>query len=133
MRAHVIEAGLVTNTIQVEDLSFLPNLVDADLGGVIGDAWDGKTFTTPAVVVTVPEVVSRGQAKKALVLAGVSLARVEKAIDNIPDETARALARIDWVDSREFRRDNALISSIGNSLSLSEGEIDALFLAADAL
>ncbi len=47
MRAHVIENGTVVNTIVVEDLNILPNLVDADLGGKIGDAWDGISFSEP--------------------------------------------------------------------------------------
>jgi hypothetical protein len=48
MRAHVIENGKVINTIEVEDLSFMSNLVDANLGGTIGDTWDGERFATPA-------------------------------------------------------------------------------------
>ena len=47
MRAHIIENGVVTNTILVESLDLLPNLIDASNGGAIGDLWDGQTFTTP--------------------------------------------------------------------------------------
>lgn len=42
MRAHIIENGKIVNTIEVESLDFLPNLVDASLGGAIGDLWDGQ-------------------------------------------------------------------------------------------
>ena len=38
MRAHVIENGIVVNTVIVESLSDLPNLVSAENGGDIG--WD---------------------------------------------------------------------------------------------
>lgn len=48
MRAHVIENGVVVNTIEVEDLEVFPNLVDAELGGQIGDAWDDEVFTSPS-------------------------------------------------------------------------------------
>lgn len=47
MRAHVIQDGVVTNTILVDSLDFMPNLVDASNGGKIGDLWDGESFTTP--------------------------------------------------------------------------------------
>jgi len=47
MRAHIIENGVVVNTIEVEDLEVFPNLIDAELGGQIGDAWDGENFVSP--------------------------------------------------------------------------------------
>lgn len=47
MRAHVIENGVVVNTILVKSLDFMPNLVDASLGGKRGDLWDGEFFTAP--------------------------------------------------------------------------------------
>ena len=51
MRAHVIENGIVVNTIEIEHLDFMPeisaSLIDAALGGKIGDLWDSQTFTAP--------------------------------------------------------------------------------------
>jgi hypothetical protein len=47
MRAHQIENGVVVNTIEVESLDFLPNLVDAENGGTIGDLYENGQFTTP--------------------------------------------------------------------------------------
>ena len=46
MRAHVIEDGIVTNTIEVSSLSDLPNLVEATEGS-IGWQYDGSNFTDP--------------------------------------------------------------------------------------
>lgn len=46
MRAHVIENGVVVNTIEVDDLDFMPNLISGNEGG-IGWLWDGKTLTDP--------------------------------------------------------------------------------------
>ena len=46
MNAHVIENGVVTNTIVVESLSDLPNLIEAKEGS-IGWKWDGSTLTDP--------------------------------------------------------------------------------------
>ena len=48
MRAHVIENGIVTNTIEVASLDVLPNLIDANLGGSIGWAYDGVSVYEPA-------------------------------------------------------------------------------------
>ena len=46
MRAHIIENGIVVNTIEVESLDFMPNLVEATEGG-IGWSYDGDKFTPP--------------------------------------------------------------------------------------
>jgi hypothetical protein len=46
MRAHVINNGVVVNTIEVESLDFMPGLVAAT-EGAIGDLWDGQVFTKP--------------------------------------------------------------------------------------
>jgi hypothetical protein len=48
MKAHVIENGVVTNTIEVDSLQSLPdlNLVEATEGS-IGYTYDGSTFTDP--------------------------------------------------------------------------------------
>lgn len=46
MRAHIIENGIVTNTIEVESLDFMPGLVEAT-EGAIGWSYDGEKFTPP--------------------------------------------------------------------------------------
>lgn len=82
----------------------------------------------PAVI----QSVTPRQAKLALLAAGL-LANVEATIDAISDATEKAAARIEWDFALEFRRDNALLNSIGAALGLTEGQIDALFEAASAL
>jgi|GEM_PF-4341413 len=47
MRAHVVNENVVVNTIIVPNLNFMPNLMDASLGGSIGDKWDGENFLKP--------------------------------------------------------------------------------------
>lgn len=47
MRAHIIEKDKVVNTIMVDSLDFMPNLINAAMGGALGDLWDGKTFRKP--------------------------------------------------------------------------------------
>lgn len=62
MKAHVIENGMVVNTIEVDSLDFMPNLVAATQGGV-GWLYDGQTFTdpTPPVLIETPAVLTKEQ------------------------------------------------------------------------
>jgi hypothetical protein len=46
MKAHQVENGVVVNTIEVESLNFMPNLINGETGG-IGWLWDGETLTPP--------------------------------------------------------------------------------------
>jgi hypothetical protein len=48
MRAHVIENGIVVNTIDVDSLDFLPNLVDGENSGAIGDLYINGEFVKPS-------------------------------------------------------------------------------------
>jgi len=48
MRAHVIEAGRIANTVEVESLGVLPGLVAAQGNEGIGWSYDGQDFTAPA-------------------------------------------------------------------------------------
>lgn len=50
MRAHVIENGRIINTIVVDALDAVPELVlvDAELGGAIGDTYADGVFGAPA-------------------------------------------------------------------------------------
>ena len=54
MRAHIIENGVVTNTIEVESLDFMPGLVEATEGG-IGWLYDGEKFSPPPTPKKSPE------------------------------------------------------------------------------
>lgn len=46
MRAHVVEDGVVINTIEVDSLDFMPGLIDGSIGS-IGWFWDGRNLTDP--------------------------------------------------------------------------------------
>lgn len=140
MRAHVIETlddgrKVVANTIEVESLNVFAGLLDAQLGGQIGDFYDqvsGK-FTKPAMPgVAVPASVTRRQARQALLLAG-QLENVQPAIDAIQDPVIRAMAQIEWDDSQEFERNRPLVSSIGMALGLDSAALDDLFITASRL
>ena len=52
MRAHVVESGVITNTVEVNALSDLPNLVAAKADEGIGWTYDGTNFTDPNALTT---------------------------------------------------------------------------------
>lgn len=57
MRAHVISEGKVVNTIEVDSLDFMPNLVDGTVGGIGWDYVGGQLVDnrpTPAPVEAAP-------------------------------------------------------------------------------
>ncbi|MYM81076.1 hypothetical protein GTP44_03760 [Duganella sp. FT50W] len=132
MRAHIIENGRVANTIEVEDLDVFPGLLDADLGGQIGDYYDeaAGTFTTPAAPVQVPEEVTRRQGLQALYLNGVSRTDVLAFINEMQDETARGLALIEYEEATTFRIDNQLVIAAAAHFNL---DLTALFIQANSL
>lgn len=131
MRAHVIEGGRVVNTIVVESLEFMPNLISAENGGQVGDLWNGEMFTTPPPIIPVPAAVSMRQARLAL-LAGGLLAGVDAAIASLP-EPQKSQAAIAWEYSQEVRRQDGFVSMLGAALGLTEDQIDQLFVEASAL
>ena len=46
MKAHIVENGVVTNTIVVDSLDVVPNLIEATEGG-IGWQWNGEHLSPP--------------------------------------------------------------------------------------
>lgn len=76
----------------------------------------------------VPQVISRRQAKQALLKAGL-LDVADAAISASGDRAAQ----IDWVDAQEFRRDWATLISMQNALGLTDEQIDDLFRLAATL
>jgi hypothetical protein len=100
-----------------------------------GYEWLDLPYQAPAAppepAVPVPDSVTMRQARRALHAAGL-LAGVEAAIDALtePDKTA---ARIEWEYSSEVQRHNGFVAQLAPALSLSEAQLDALFVAAAAL
>lgn len=98
--------------------------------------WSGTSIvpkaTAPLSVVSVPERVTRRQARQALLLAG-KLAAVQPAIDAIVDPVQRGLAQIEWDDSQAYDRDRPLVIAIGAAIGLDSAALDAIFIQAGAL
>jgi kynurenine formamidase len=66
MRAHIVENGVVVNTIEVDSLNAIPGLIDGDIGG-IGWLWDGENLTPPAPDTEAQWAVIRTERNKLLV------------------------------------------------------------------
>lgn len=80
----------------------------------------------------VPQVVTRRQARQALLLAGL-LDSVPATIAAIADPIERGLAEIDWADAQEFRRDWPTLLNMAAALGLTSDQIDQIFITAAGL
>ena len=81
---------------------------------------------------SIPQSVTRAQAKLALLQAGL-LSSVQPAIDSIPDATARTAAQIDWDDRLTFERSNGSLVTMAAMMGMTDAQIDDLFTAASQL
>lgn len=82
----------------------------------------------PAAPAAVPEVVTMRQARLALHASG-RLADIESAIAALPDPQ-RTAASIAWNYSSEVVRGDSFVEMLGGLISLTNADIDALFIAA---
>lgn len=85
--------------------------------------WDTGAVTLDS---TPPQVVSRFQARAALHLAGL-LDQVESLM---ADSQTDRLARLAWSDAIEFRRDSPTLVAMASALSLTDEQLDQLFITA---
>ena len=81
-------------------------------------------FAAPAS--SVPQTVTRFQARAALHLAGL-LSSVEALMS---DPQTDMLAKLAWQDAQEFRRTSPTVLAMATALGLDEAALDALFTSA---
>lgn len=134
MRAHVLNVdGVIVNTVVTDSLSTMPNLVDASIGGVIGDQIiNGALAPKPpgsSLPPPTPKIVTMRQARLALFDAGL-LDAVEPMIAAIADEDHRLRAQIEWASANDVERDNPFTAFLAAALGLSDAELDQLFRTA---
>jgi hypothetical protein len=77
--------------------------------------------------VSVPKVVTRFQARAALLQAGL-LPQVEALMAN-----ATPMAKIAWSDVQEFRRTSPLLLSMAAAMNLTSAQLDQLFITASGI
>lgn len=136
--AQINAAGIVTGVADLAGVVDEPHMVPIDgmyielIGQHCDLTGEAAVFSPVPVVPAVPVSVSMRQAKRALLNAGL-LDAADLAIAGIADETARRAAQIDWTSATDVRRDWPLVAAIAQALSLTDAQIDALFVAAAAL
>ncbi len=131
MRAHIIENNVIVNTIEVESLDNIPDLVLATANEGIGWRLENDVWVAPSPIITVPQEVTMRQARLALLDAGL-LANVQPAINSLnePDKTK---AQIEWDYSNALQRSNPFVTVLGTALGLNNEALDNLFITAATL
>jgi hypothetical protein len=86
MRAHLIKGGKIINTIIVDSLDFMPNLIDAGIGGGIGDSWDGEKI--------IPAPVEFKTVEASVDIRKIALNEAKEALDSTDTKTIVALKDI---------------------------------------
>jgi hypothetical protein len=93
MRAHLIENGIVTNSIEVQSLDFMPNLISAETGS-IGWLWDGVNLTPPPIQKTTDELQLEARAQRDGLLSASDWTQVDDApVDKLAWATYRQALR----------------------------------------
>lgn len=131
MRAHIVENGVVINTIVVESLDFIPGLLDASLGGSIGDSWDGEMFTSPEPSLSAPASITPRQGL--LILSRYNLLdTVQTMLAGMTGQEG-VEARIDFEKANEWKREWPLLNGMATALGLSQAQVDQMFIEASVL
>lgn len=114
----------------------LVQLEPLELEGVLTRQWEVVPLTQAEIDAArkalVPAVVTRRQARQALLMAGL-LANVQPAIDALEDPMQRGMTQIEWDDSQEFTRDRPLLIQLATALGLDDVALDNLFIQAGGL
>lgn len=133
MRAHVIENGIVVNTIEVESLDFMPNLVSAESGGAIGDRYENGEFIKPEEPSeAAPEQCTRRQGLLALLSYGIKRSDIEAQIEVIADEMEREAAWIEYL-ADTWDLDNPRLQAMWAALGGTPEQLPELFRLAVTL
>ncbi len=130
MRAHVIENGVIVNTVEVNQIE--AGMVAAQGNEGIGWLYDGQEFSSPPPPPpAIPQEVTMRQARLALLDAGL-LSSVQAAINSLP-EPDKTKAQIEWEYSNALQRGNPFVATLGAALGLNEQALDNLFITAAKL
>lgn len=129
MRAHVINDGVIANTIEVDSLDVIPGLVDASIGGSIGDSIvNGAVVPKPAPPAPVPESVSPRQIREALMDAGLF-----DAVDGAVAASGDRKLQNWWEFATEFQRMNPHVLAMAQALGVTDAQLDGIWILAGSL
>ena len=125
MRAHIIENNKVVNTIEVESLDFMPNLIDGSIGG-IGWKYENGELIEPIVPIEVPQTITPRQLR--LQLLAISL------LDEVETLCSADKAMSIWFKySLDFQREHPMIEAMAVQLGLTQDDMDTFFIEASKL
>ena len=128
-----MNGDVIANTIEVESLNVIPNLIDAAIGGVIGDRIvGGVVVPKPAAPPTVPQSVAMWQARAILIKEGL-LTPINNYFASIADPVKREQAIAKFEYSSTVQRTDTLVTKLIPALGKSEAQIDQMFIDAAAL
>jgi hypothetical protein len=131
IRAHQLDgAGLILRTIMVNTLADLPDLIDADIGGGAGDSVINGVLIRAPIVIIIPRQVRLRKLLLALLDAG-QLATLKTAISNL-GAAAKARAEIELQAGGDVPRQGKLVEALITLLSMTEQQVDDLFVAAES-
>lgn len=103
MKAHIIENDVVVNTIEVDSLDFLPNLIEATEGS-IGWSYANGVFTAPADESTDEDKAALARARRDALLAKSDWVTV-KAVDQNAQDSLGIQVPQAWLTYRQALRD----------------------------
>lgn len=125
MKAHIIENNKVVNTIEVESLNFMSNLIDGSVGGIGWEYVNGELIE-PTPVIEVPQTITPRQLR--LQLLTITL------LDEVEALCATDKAMSIWFEySLDFQRSHPMIEAMGLQLGMSETDMDNFFIEANKL
>ena len=120
MKAHIIENNKVVNTIEVESLDFMPNLIDGSVGG-IGWKYENGVLIEPVIPIEVPTQITPRQLRLELLDEVEALCSADKAMSI-------------WFEySLDFQRTHPMIETMAVQLGLTQDDMDNFFIEANKL
>ena len=123
MKAHIIENNKVINTIEVESLDFLPNLIDGSIGAIGWKYENGELIEPPKPVVPikVPQTITPRQLR--LQLLAIEL------LDEVEALCSADRAMNIWFEySLDFQRSHPMIEAMAAQLGLTQDDMDNFFI-----
>lgn len=123
MRAHIIEDGVVKNTVEVESLDSMPNLslIDGEVGGK-GWLWDGENLTPPPEPEPTPDELKM----KGVEILGVMCSATR---DDQAGLSAIAIGVMKSRDAGQVFPATEFYFANGNSLIINDDNFDTLYSA----
>lgn len=124
MRAHQLDAsGVILQTIIVSDLDFMPGLVDASIGGQVGDRIVGGMLVPGTPAPAIPESISPRQFRQALTHFGFRQ-QVDAAVSTSTDQNLK-----DWYEwSTEFQRHHPEVLGMASALGFTSDQLDQVWI-----